>query len=312
MSLRAAKAVALATVMLIAIPLGLGVSAPRADAAYPGRDGRIAFVKSNQIYTMTASGTGVTRLTGVGKNYRPTWSPDGRRISFIHEKDGRRDVWVMNANGGRKQAVTRTGDVSSAGASWSPDGTTLAFATPELETIDSTAPFGSPTTVLGYPTGGYCGDEPELLEPVYVDRFVAWSPDGARIAVLDHADCFFDDRIDMYHPATQERQQYAAMGGDCCGYVDWTDLFWGSDGSFGYTERDLGPYGDEVDTPSRIVFPGFESRDGDTGGAPSPSGTYLALTNASSGKAQVIRARADGTGRRVLATGHQPDWQPLP
>lgn len=316
MLLRARRTVGLAVVTvvtsLVASLMGAVLLGPPADAAYPGRDGRIAFVRGNHIYTMTPSGTGITRLTGSGKNYRPTWSPDGRRISFIHEEKGRTDVWVMSANGRNKQAVTRTGDVSSAGASWSPDGRTLAFATPELQVIRSTAPFGVPTTFESYPTGGFCGDEPDVREPVYVDRFVTWAPGGTRIAVLDHSDCYYDDRIDMYYPATKERRQYAAMGGDCCGYVDWTDLFWGPDGTFGYTERDLGPYGDDVDAPSRIVYPGFASRDGDTGGAPSPSGTYLALSNATSGTAYVIRARADGSGRRVLAAGHQPSWQPLP
>ena len=71
-------------------------------------------------------------------------------------------------------------------------------------------------------------------------------------------------------------------------------------------------YGDDTDAPSHIVYAGFTSLDGDTGGAPSPSGTYLALTNASSGTAKIIRAAADGSARRVLTTGYQPDWQPLP
>lgn len=291
--------------------LGVALAAPHADATYPGRDGRIAFVRANQIYTMTASGTGVTKLTSSGKNYRPKWSPNGRRMSYIHEVNGRKDVWVMSANGGRKRAVTRSGDVTSAGASWSPNGRTLVFATPQLQRIRSSAPFGSPTPLNGLPTGGFCDGE-GTLGPVYVDRFVAWSPDGTRIALFDHSDCYFDDRIDMYYPATQELRQYAASGADCCGYTDWTDLFWGPGSQFGYSERDLGPYGEDADAPSRIVYPGFQSRDGDTGGAPSPSAKYLALTNASSGTARIIRANAHGTGRRVLAKGYQPDWQPLP
>ena len=63
----------------------------------------------------------------------------------------------------------------------------LVFVTPELETVGSTAPFGVPTTLEGYPTGGECGDEPDALGPVYVDRFVAWSPGGTKIAVFDHS-----------------------------------------------------------------------------------------------------------------------------
>jgi len=307
--MRTVRSIVLSWVLLVTTIAGVVVFQPPADASYPGADGRIAFVRASQIYTMSPSGTNVRKLTHIGRNYRPKWSPDGTRISYIHEINGRRDVWVMRAYGGGQRAVTRTGDVTSAGATWSPDGGTLVFATSQLQRIRSTEPFGSPTEVNGLPTGGYC-DGDGVLGPVYVDRFVAWSPDGTRIAVFDHSDCFFDDRIDMYNPATNELSQYAASGGDCCGYYDWTDLFWGPGNQFGYTERYLGEYGEDEDAQSRIIYPGFESLDGDAGGAPSPSGAFLALTNTSSGSAQIVRANADGTGRKVLTLGYQPDWQP--
>ena len=297
--------------------VGLGTSATAAATASrgadTGQDGRIAFVRANQLYSMNRFGGDVRQLTRSGRNYRPAWSPDGRRISFIHEAGGRKDVWVMAAGGARPRAVTSSGDVTSAGASWSADGRVLAYATSQLMTIRSTAPYGAPRAVNGYATGGYCGGEDDgTRSPVYVDRFVAWSPDGTRIAVLDHSDCYFDDRIDHVFVASGEQRQFAASGADCCGYYDWTDLFWGPGNQFGYSQRDLGPYGEDTAAPSRIVYPGFASLDGDTGGAPSPSGAFLALTNASSGTATIIRARADGSGRRALATGYQPDWQVRP
>jgi len=308
---RTVRTALLSLLLSAATVVGLAITVAPADAAYPGGDGRIAFVRANQIYTMTPSGTGVTRLTAAGKNYRPKWSPNGRWISYIHEVNGRRDVWVMGAGGGHKRAVTTTGDVTSAGATWSPTGKRLAFANPELNVVRSAARAGSPAPLNGFPTGGFCSD-PGELGPIYVDRFVAWSPDGARIAVFDHSDCYFDDRIDMYYTATNELRQYVAGGADCCGYVDWTDLFWGPGNQFGYSERDLGPYGEGTSNPVRIVYPGFRSRAGDTGGAPSPSGTYLAVTNASSGTAKIVRAKVAGTDRRVLTRGYQPDWQPVP
>jgi Tol biopolymer transport system component len=313
MSFRVAQARFLAWVVMGAGVVAMATVAAPADATYAGRDGRIAFVRSDQIYTMNAAGASVRKLTSSGMNYRPKWSPDGRRISYIHEVDGRKDVWVMGAYGRGKRAVTRTGNVTSAGATWSPDGQTLALALDgQLHSVGSTPPFGSqtPTPLLGYGTGGFCeGDE---LRPVYVDQFLAWSPDGTRIAIFNHDDCQLDDRIDWYFPATGERRTYAASGADCCGYLDWSELFWGPGNQFGYSERDTGPYGEDVNAPSRIVYPGFQSRNGDTGGAPSPSGSYLALTTASSGTPRIIRANADGTGRRVLGLGSQPDWQALP
>lgn len=285
-----------------------------ASATYAGADGKIAFVRSNQIYTMTSTGTAVTKLTSAGKNYRPKWSPDGTRISYIHESaGGAKDVWVMGAAGGGKQAVTRTGDVTSAGAAWSPNGRTLAFSDGTLETVRSTAPFGTPVHVTGYQTGSeWCGSQdPAERHEVSVDRFLAWSPDGTRIALFNHSDCYYDDAVWMYYPATGEVRQLQATGADSSGYHDWLDLFWGAGGRLGYTDVDRGDYGEDA-APSQVSYPGYVSAAGDAGGAPSPSGTYLAVTNASSGTARVFRVKADGTGRTQLTSGYQPDWQPRP
>ncbi|GAB6985580.1 TolB family protein [Nocardioides pyridinolyticus] len=281
-------------------------SAP-AEAAYPGDDGQIAFVRANQIYKMSATGRSVTRLTSVGKNYRPKWSPDGRRIAYVHETtDGRHDLWVMFANGGGKRPVTRSGDVTSAGASWSPDGTTLAYAADGALQLVS-AQGGSPTTPSGYESNSWCALNP--LPEIPVDRYLAWAPDGATIALYNRADCYYDYAMWWFHPSTGETYQYRALGADCCGYAEWTDLFFGPTGEFGYSERDGGDTG-ETYGPRLIVYPGFASRPGDTGGAPSPSGRFMAFTNNASGTAYVMRADGDGTDRRRLTTGYQPDWQP--
>ena len=308
---------ALVALALVAVSLlGMTAGAGSASATYAGRDGRIAFVRANQIYTMTSTGTGVTRLTSRGKSYRPHWSPDGRRIAYINETAGGvKDVWVMSATGRSKQQVTSTGDVTSAGAAWSPDGRTLAFARGSdpiygstLYTVRSTSPFGTPTQVISTRStnelcaGDYGGG------PVPVDRYVAWSA-GNTIAVYNHDSACPDDAIWMYYPATGEYRQYAVTGGECCGFLDWSDLFFGPGSRFGYSQADHGDEYQVSNPPRRIVYSGFSSRDGDTGGSPSPSGTYMALTNASSGTARVLRARIDGTGRRVLTTGYQPDWQ---
>ena len=47
----------------------------------------------------------------------------------------------------------------------------------------------------------------------------------------------------------------------------------------------------------------------DTGGAPSPSGDYIAFTHRDAGTSAVYRANTDGTGRQRLTAGYQPDWQ---
>ena len=318
-----------ATLLPVASSTFTGTAANAANAASKPRtavEGRIAFVRHNQVFTMGPAGNRVVKLTSAGKNYRPQWSPDGRRISYIHEAGGQRDVWVMNAFGGAKRAVTTTGDVSSAGAPWSPDGQTLAFSSPvddfgvfidALQLVSSTDLSPTPVVATGYPTGGECGGpigEPgDPLPTLFVDTHLAWSPaaGGSRIAVKT-SDCRFDYSIAMFHVATGEFEQVLAGGSDCCGYAEWTDFFFGPSGEFGYTDQDLGEFGDEIG-PRVIVYPGFDSRNGDTGGAPSPSGSFMAFTHkAGASKARVMRARIDGTHRTRLTIGYQPDWRPMP
>ena len=63
----------------------LGISVPGiAQAAYPGSDGLIAFVRHGNIYTInpeaaTPSST-VVRLTRGGHDSGPRWSPDGSSL----------------------------------------------------------------------------------------------------------------------------------------------------------------------------------------------------------------------------------------
>ena len=50
---------------------------------------------------------------------------------------------------------------------------------------------------------------------------------------------------------------------------------------------------------------------GDKSPAPSPSGRYMAFVNDTSGIAKIYIAKADGSSRRQLTYGNQPDWQRL-
>ena len=57
---------------------------------------------------MNADGSGVTRLTyNDAFDGYPAWSPDGRRIAFDSQRDGNREIYVMDADG---SGVTRLTD----------------------------------------------------------------------------------------------------------------------------------------------------------------------------------------------------------
>ena len=72
-------------------------------------------------------------LTTTGRDGGAKWSPDGRRIAFISQRDGTSQLYLLDEcrhrHGGRGRAHTKP-DQLSGGADnivWSPDGQTIAF-----------------------------------------------------------------------------------------------------------------------------------------------------------------------------------------
>ncbi len=70
-----------------------------------------------EIHSMSADGTGLTRLTN-NRAYdgSPRWSPDGTKIAFTSDRDGNQEIYVMNANGSNQTRLT-----NSPAADFSPD-----------------------------------------------------------------------------------------------------------------------------------------------------------------------------------------------
>jgi TolB protein len=63
------------------------------------------------VYVVNVDGSGLRQLTGStgGKvnNGANSWSPDGRKISFISNRDGDYAVYTMNADGSGVRKLTK-------------------------------------------------------------------------------------------------------------------------------------------------------------------------------------------------------------
>lgn len=157
----------------------LGGLPPAPPGTLPGR---IAYMAKEtpednwSIWLMRADGSERTRLTDVEANdMAPTWSPDGRRIAFVTDRDGNREIYVMSANGSSQQNLTRH-DAEDWTPDWSPDGRRIAFASFrdgnwEIYVMD---------------TNG--SNLRRLTENDAADYSPAWSPDGSRIAFVSNRD----------------------------------------------------------------------------------------------------------------------------
>ncbi|HUA43114.1 MAG TPA: DPP IV N-terminal domain-containing protein [Streptosporangiaceae bacterium] len=119
------RSAALALAFLIGLALLGTVLTGTAEAAYPGGDGLIAFVRGGNIYTIDPGRlASAVKLTADGHDSGPRWSPDGQQIAYVH----RGNLWVMNATGSHKKRLTSTAPAYAASRpSWSPNGHYLAF-----------------------------------------------------------------------------------------------------------------------------------------------------------------------------------------
>lgn len=58
----------------------------------------------------------------------PEFSPDGRRVAFISDASGVKELWVCDADGSNAALLTNVGAPTTYSPSWSPDGTEIAFS----------------------------------------------------------------------------------------------------------------------------------------------------------------------------------------
>ena len=136
---------------------------------------RIAFARahgdSSEIYVMNADGSGqrrLSRLTGrevslAYLDFRPQWSPDGKKIAFLRFSGEDFFLWVINADGTGQRDVLEGRTVGEV-FSWSPGGRKIAFESGGIQVVN----------VDGSGLRDLTQDEE--------DEGPAWSPDGKKIA----------------------------------------------------------------------------------------------------------------------------------
>ena len=82
---------------------------------------------NSDIWLVPLSGGEPWRLTSSPKtDYRPRWSPDGKKIAFISTRGGSPQIWMIDPNGGEANQVTQL-STGASGVIWSPSGLHLAF-----------------------------------------------------------------------------------------------------------------------------------------------------------------------------------------
>ena len=138
--------------------------------------------RTRDVFVINVDGTGLTNLTQnvtveghqtkdiLADDFRPDWSPDGRKIAFTTNRDGNLEIYLMNADGSGPTRLTNNA-ASDRGPKWSHDGTKIAFESNrdgnwEIYLVSATD-----------------GSEPiNLTNDAAEDANPAWSPDSGMIA----------------------------------------------------------------------------------------------------------------------------------
>lgn len=117
-------AIALVTFGSTALSVDWGSSA---RAASPGQNGKLAFVRSFDIWVANANGSNPTQLTtSPGLDRSPRWSPDGTKLAFASGRGGGSKLFVMNADGSGQRQVTFT-PARDRTSAWTADGTQIVY-----------------------------------------------------------------------------------------------------------------------------------------------------------------------------------------
>jgi Tol biopolymer transport system component len=193
------------SILLAPLLVGLGIAAllPSSASAQRQNVGTIVYTHApdetapwpvTDIYSMAGDGSSVKALTNDGHSTNPSWSPDGRRILFIHDSTLRAPVYpeqkefeshhpvelyLMDADGGNRHLLRRLEPVIYS-AAWSPDGKTLAITCLPEALPNRPQPAGEPMRAGLFLLPADGRGEPRLL---IRNAFTpSWSPDGKKLA----------------------------------------------------------------------------------------------------------------------------------
>ncbi len=260
------------------------------------------------VFVINADGTQARTLTNrpLAFDASPAWSPDGTRIAFESTIEGKRSIWVMQANGENLRRLTDggpTGTAADASPAWAPDGTRIAF----MSDRDGNAEIYT-VTLDGQGLR-------RLTDNPATDGYPAWSPDGARIAFLSDRDggetAIWALRTDgpptdptrlVPGPAAPGRPAWSPEGRQIAFASDRD----GADLDIWVAPTTPGP--DGPPPTKRIASPG---QDGEP--AWSPDGSKIAFASDRDGAPEVYVAGRDGSNPTKLTTtprSFAPTWSP--
>jgi Tol biopolymer transport system component len=315
-----------AAAALLAVACSLLASADGAAAAFPGADGRIAFVRPGRgIWTVNPDGSGVTRVspsgvTGAGCDSDPSFSPSGLVMTFQTCDPERHAtaIGTMTFAGLDRRTVAASSRAAPGPQTptFAPDGKRLAFAAGATATTHLFAIRADGSKRRRLPADGYAPSWSKTAGLAYTvplnRRRWCNSTQLDDIYALDHS---------LRH-RRRLTKTYGSYGPDWS--PDGRRIAYTRDFTIGSGDasdvsttpmdckravRAASRYGPEI-VVARANGKHAKQLTHDGGSDPSwsPSGAFIAFERAG----WVWTMRANGHGPHRLVRGIEPSWQALP
>ena len=282
---------------MVALISALGLLAPAPSLATPpGPNGKIAFVKNGDIYTVSPDGSALTQLTNTSavSERDPAFSPDGNHIAFT--RGSGLQLYVMRSDGTEVHWVRNVDFMTH--LAWSPDGTKIIFRR-----------SNNPQSGIWVINADGSGLTSLLIDSTA--RSPSWSPDGSKVAFSRNDQIWtmnadgsglsqltFGPAISLSPNWSPDGSEIAFASGPCCSDLDL------------YRMPSSGGSATLVTTDPSLVW----SNDP----VWSPDGTKVVFTECPDPDLDCINdlyvVNSDGSGTTLLEGAapdeSMPDWQP--
>jgi Tol biopolymer transport system component len=248
-------------------------------------------VRGIPTITLAASDGSGARVLDLGMAAQaPAWRPPTGHQLLFRGGSTNTGLYVADADGAniRQLALAPDGGLLDFfGATWSPDGTQLAFHRQEVLPRDATHPFGARLHIASISsTGLVVADQRVEFDPdALCECWARWSPDGRHLLI---------------------RHSYSAPGGQTVIEPMVVSTDGGGFSTVGTATSNVELAGDRQGT---VPFDGFPGSPTGIGFEWAPDGTSIVAIHFRDDSTWVLNPSGDDEVRADLGTDRTPSWQ---